>query len=184
MAAELDRPTRPSQALRSAFLAHLGRAEEAREILQRFPAIVSDDDETSIGLLHTLFETALLLSETEIVRALAARLAAFADRLTITGSAFFGGSVGRLLGDAAAMLGEPESARGYYARALDVCAKVRFRPETALVRLHLAELLLANYPAEAATAQAHLDFAIEELRTMKMQPALERALRHKGLLHA
>ena len=35
-----------------------------------------------------------------------------------------------------------------------------------------------------AEAQAHLDFAIEEFRAMKMQPALERALRHKGLLHA
>ena len=33
-------------------------------------------------------------------------------------------------------------------------------------------------------AQGHLDFAIEELRAMKMQPALERALSHKGLLHA
>jgi hypothetical protein len=33
-------------------------------------------------------------------------------------------------------------------------------------------------------AQAHLDFVIEEFRAMKMQPALERALRHKGLLHA
>ena len=27
-----------------------------------------------------------------------------------------------------------------------------------------------------------LDFAIAELREMKMQPSLERALRHKGLL--
>jgi hypothetical protein len=26
---------------------------------------------------------------------------------------------------------------------------------------------------------AHLDFAIKELREMKMQPSLERALRHK-----
>ena len=33
-------------------------------------------------------------------------------------------------------------------------------------------------------AVAHLDFAIEEFRAMKMQPSLERALRHKGLLHA
>jgi hypothetical protein len=30
----------------------------------------------------------------------------------------------------------------------------------------------------------HLDFAIAELRKMKMQPALERALRHRGLLKA
>jgi hypothetical protein len=33
-------------------------------------------------------------------------------------------------------------------------------------------------------ALAHLDFAIEEFRAMKMLPYLERALRHKGLLRA
>ena len=48
----------------------------------------------------------------------------------------------------------------------------------------LAELLIDHYPAEQVEAQSHLDFAIEEFRAMKMQPALERALRHKGLLHA
>ena len=32
--------------------------------------------------------------------------------------------------------------------------------------------------------QEHLDCTIEELHAMKMQPSLERALRHKGLLHA
>ena len=48
----------------------------------------------------------------------------------------------------------------------------------------MAELLLNGSTAEKGEAQGHLDFAIEELRAMKMQPALERALRHKGLLHA
>ena len=33
-------------------------------------------------------------------------------------------------------------------------------------------------------AMAHLDFAIAEFRAMKMQPSLERALRHKELLKA
>ena len=61
---------------------------------------------------------------------------------------------------------------------------VRFRPEIALVRLDLAELLLTHYPDEPTEAQEHLDFAIEEFRAMKMQPALERVLRHKGLLKA
>ena len=37
-------------------------------------------------------------------------------------------------------------------------------------------------PCDAAIN--HLDFAILELRDMKMQPALERALRHRGLLKA
>jgi hypothetical protein len=37
---------------------------------------------------------------------------------------------------------------------------------------------------ERADALEHLDFAIEEFRAMKMQPALERALRHRDLLKA
>jgi hypothetical protein len=61
---------------------------------------------------------------------------------------------------------------------------LRFRPEIALIRLDLAELLLEHYPDERAEAIEHLDFAIAELRDMKMQPALERALRHRGLLKA
>ena len=54
--------------------------------------------------------------------------------------------------------------------------KIRFRPEIALTRLELAELLLEHYPDEHDAAIEHLDFAIAELRDMKMQPALERAL--------
>ena len=44
-------------------------------------------------------------------------------------------------------------------------------------------------PASATREQhtealPHLDFAIDEFRAMQMQPSLEQALRHKGLLHA
>ncbi len=48
----------------------------------------------------------------------------------------------------------------------------------------LAELLLEHYPKEKADALAHLDFAINEFRDMKMQPSLERALKHKEILGA
>ncbi len=82
------------------------------------------------------------------------------------------------------MGGDPAAAGEYYAQALDVCGKLRFRPEIALTRLQLAELLLAHYPEEWTEAIEHLDFAVAELREMKMQPSLERALKHKGLLHA
>ena len=100
------------------------------------------------------------------------------------------GRIARLLGDAAVLLGQPAEARAYYVQALTVCAKVRFRPETAITRLHLAELLLDDAltptlsQSEREQALGHLDFAIEEFRAMKMQPYLEQALRHKGLLHA
>jgi hypothetical protein len=93
-------------------------------------------------------------------------------------------SVGRFLGEASAILGEYEEAKGFYKSALDVSERVRFRPEIALIRLDMAELLLEHYPDERDAAIEHLDFAIGELRDMKMQPALERALRHRGLLKA
>jgi hypothetical protein len=54
----------------------------------------------------------------------------------------------------------------------------------ALTRLQLAELLLEHYPDEKKEALEHLDFAIKEFREMKMQPSLERALRHKDILKA
>ena len=53
-----------------------------------------------------------------------------------------------------------------------------------MTRLQLAELLLEHYPDERTEALDHLDFAISEFRDMKMQPSLERALRHRGLLKA
>ena len=61
---------------------------------------------------------------------------------------------------------------------------MRFRPEIALIRLQLAELLLEHYPEERAEALEHLDSAINEFREMKMQPSLERALKHKEILGA
>jgi len=44
--------------------------------------------------------------------------------------------------------------------------------------------LFAPGPRAACEALAHLDFAIAEFREIKMQPSLERALRHKELLKA
>ena len=179
LAALTTRPGRPALAQRAVVLAHLGRHDDARVIMESFGDVGAEEDETSTGILYALLDAAVMISHLETVRALAPRLAHLADHLAMTGSMTFGGSVGRLLGDSAVMLGQPDEARAFYDQALAVCAKVRFRPETATIRLRLAELLLAHYPDEAAAAQAHLDLAIEEVRAMKMQPSLERALRHK-----
>ncbi len=81
-------------------------------------------------------------------------------------------------------MGRHEEARQHYQGAIRVCTEMRFRPELALSRLQLAELLLDNYPAEKKDALDHLDFAIREFRDMKMQPSLERALRRKEILKA
>ena len=175
--------------MRANVLAFLGRHDEAHAIGKQFGDIGSDQDDSGAHILLHLFEVAILGSDEETVRVLSRRLAPLAGQLFL-GDSEFGGSIARLLGDAAALLGNPDEARAYYQQALEVCAKVRFRPEIAITRLHLAELLLdeALTPtlsqSESEQALAHLDFAIAEFREMKMQPFLERALRHQGLLHA
>jgi len=88
------------------------------------------------------------------------------------------------MGGAAALLERYDEARNYYQEAIKICTDMRFRPELALSRLQLAELLLEHYPNEKAEALEHLDFAIKEFREMKMQPSLERALRQKKILKA
>jgi len=69
-------------------------------------------------------------------------------------------------------LGEPDKARNYYHQSIEAAGKIRFRPEIALNRLQLWELLRDRYPDERAEALEHLDFAIGEFRDMKMQPSL------------
>ena len=90
----------------------------------------------------------------------------------------------RHMGGVAALLGRYEEARSHYQEAIRICTEMKFRPELALTRLQLAELLLEHYPKERTEALGHLDFSIAEFRDMKMQPSLERALRHKEILKA
>jgi hypothetical protein len=97
----------------------------------------------------------------------------------VTLGAFSPVCTARLLGDAAAILGERDSARQRYERARDDATRLRIRPEWALATLGLAEVV-----EEGEQAQTYLDHAIAELQAMKMQPALERALARKELLKA
>ena len=92
--------------------------------------------------------------------------------------------VARHLGGAAALLGRHEEARKHYREAIKVSTGMKFRTELALSRLQLAELLLEHYPKERTAAVEHVQLAISEFRDMKMQPWLERALRHKDILKA
>jgi hypothetical protein len=101
-----------------------------------------------------------------------------------TSGMFFCSCIPRHLGGAAAILGRYGESRKHYQEAIRVCTEMRFRPELALSRLQLAELLLEHYPDEKKDALEHLDFSIKEFREMKMQPSLERALRHKEILKA
>jgi DNA-binding CsgD family transcriptional regulator len=83
--------------------------------------------------------------------------------------------IDRQRGAAYVRLEEPEKAREHFLAALAAGEKMRFRPEVALTRLALAELILDHYPRQRAQAFEHIEFCIPELREMKMQPSLHRA---------
>ncbi|MBN1568353.1 MAG: protein kinase [Acidobacteria bacterium] len=149
---------------------------EAVKILERWvmmrPGIGSTDDETPTWIDIMLLQAAVRIGHPPSAELLLRR---FAGCLMVTTGAPYLTCIPRHLGAAAALLGRPDEARKYYDEALKVCAEMRFRPELALTRLQLAELLLEHYPEEKAAALEHLDIAIKEFREMKMQPSLDRA---------
>jgi tetratricopeptide (TPR) repeat protein len=170
--------------LRVLCLAQLNRHAEAitllDEMLDERPHIGTPDD-YGLYFRDTLWlEAAVLVGHKKAAGALMRQIE---GSPRITGWAFIT-CVPRHLGGAAALLGRPEEARNHYQEAIRVCTDMRFRPELALTLLQLAELLLEHYPDEKKEALEHLDFAINEFREMKMQPSLERALRHKEILGA
>lgn len=170
-------------AARPLFLAYAGRTEEARTLLDTLLAeynIGAGDQEVSRYIAAALLHAAVLAGHREAAELLLPLVMPFESLI----GGFSMTCAARHLGEASALLGKPEQARAYYTKAIEVCQKVRFRPEIALTRLQLAELLLEHYPDEKPEALEHLDFAIAEFKEMKMQPSLERALKHKGLLTA
>jgi tetratricopeptide (TPR) repeat protein len=166
-------------------LAHLGRYAEVAEMLERRvvarPGIGSAQDETGTWEDITSLEAAVLAEHRPAAELLLRRLAGSNIR---TSGLWTTSCAGRHLGGAAALLGRHDEARKHYQEAIRVCTEIGFRPELALTRLQLAELLLEHYADEKKEALEHLDFAITEFRDMKMQPSLERALRHKEILKA
>jgi DNA-binding CsgD family transcriptional regulator len=165
-------------AARALCLAQLGRVAEARTFVGPLLNEFADgrvDQEFPMGPLAILLQAALVFEHRDAARALSTRLAPVAH-LTVTETRNYTG-VARLLGDAAKLVDDRASARAYYTQALLAAEKIRFRPELALTHLSLAELLLEE--GEDTKAQEQLELAVRELREMKMQPALERAL---GLL--
>jgi hypothetical protein len=168
---------------RALCLAHAGRLDDARilvDLLRTGWKSSEPGGGLSLFPLTNYFEVAILLKDEDLVERIYQRLVFASDLLTPTAVTV----IARHLGAARVVLGDWEVARVHYDQALKIAARVQFRPETALIRLGLAELLLEDYPDRRAEALAHLDFAIGEFREMKMQPSLERALRHKELLKA
>jgi len=166
-------------------LAHLGRYDEMAEILERLVMtrsnIGSAEDESIVSLDIILLEAAVLATHRPAAELLFRRVAGSNSK---TSGLWLTTCAGRHLGAAAVLLGRPDEGRTYYQKAIKDCTEMKFRPELALTRLQLAELLLEHYPDEKIEALEHLDFAIKEFQDMKMQPSLERALKHKEILGA
>jgi tetratricopeptide (TPR) repeat protein len=154
-------------------------------MLERFvvrrPGVGTAQDETVTNVDTLYLEAALLTGNQQAAELLLNR---FKGTKVCTSGIYYPTVIARHLGGACNLLGRPEEARNHYQEAIKVATDMRFRPELALTRLQLAELLLEHYPDEKSEALEHLDFAIKEFREMKMQPSLERALRHKEILGA
>jgi tetratricopeptide (TPR) repeat protein len=168
-------------------LANLGRHQNTRALLDSYLTIYGDIDQDAYMTccwmssdIH-LLEAAVAIGHQRAVE----WLMKFCTKYnTFTTGISYPTCIPRHLGAASALLERYDEAREYYMKAIKVCMEMRFRPELALTRLQLAELLLEHYPDEKKEALEHLDFAIKEFREMKMQPSLERALRHKDILKA
>jgi hypothetical protein len=167
---------------KAALLAHIAKDVEAGQVLDKWvvgrPGIGSAEDVNGATLDTALLEAAVIVRHERAVELLLNRLSGSAGYAVALNRQT---CIGRHLGAAAAFLDRPHDARSYYRQAMEVATKLRFRPEIALIRLQVAELLLKYYPAEKSAALESLNFAIGEFREMKMQPSLERATRLREL---
>jgi DNA-binding CsgD family transcriptional regulator len=151
----------------------LGHCDEIPSIRAHFGDVGSERDESGVHVLLILLEACARCGDETTAAALLARLEPLADRVQHQNMVAYG----RVLGEAALMLGMREHARDFYLRALAVCEKLRFRPERAIIQLDLAELLASEFSHQRTEAIAHLDLAIPTFEEMKMHSYRERALR-------
>jgi len=108
-------------------LAHEGLMAEARAALSELmeSRLFGDDrDETLSSLLVRLLDSAVLTEDAKSARVLYRRLAVLQDQALVAMT-----NVNRVLGAAAALLGDPESARAHYQRSMGLMEKLRFRPD-------------------------------------------------------
>ena len=141
--------------------AHLGMSEEVKEYLAN-PELGPESIPSAISIMS--LQSALYIKDWETASRFGIGLSSLSDGLGLQPQVV----IARLLGSAKAGIGDINDAREYFYKAIDIGSRVRHRPEIALTRLQLAELLLEHYPDERAEAMGHLDFAIGEFKDMKM----------------
>src|SRR5262249_47970332 len=117
--------------------ASTGRDAEADEHLGAFLAKGGLEECSGLGLTMYL-QVALLRHDIEASGRISAALVPIAGNALIVGDST---AVARHLGDAAVLRGDDDAARDFYDQALSAATQIRFRPEIALTRLALGELL-------------------------------------------
>jgi DNA-binding CsgD family transcriptional regulator/tetratricopeptide (TPR) repeat protein len=159
-------------------LAHLGRTAEVRAHLDEFvlarPSFGTAADETPGYMDVYRLEAAVLVGHREAAARLLERLSRGGH---VTTGVRVPTCIARHLGAAAALLGRWAEARSHYEAALELATAIRVRPEAALIRLGLADLLLTTAPPERVAADQHLSLAIDDLGAMGMRSALAQARR-------
>jgi DNA-binding CsgD family transcriptional regulator len=163
---------------RSLYLAHAGRLNEARATISGVADLDSEPSKevTSYGRTILLLEAAAISGAKAAAPALL-QLASGDERLLAKPTFTL---VPRHLGSLAALVGDYDKAKACYGQAIDLCERINYRPELALTRVDLSQLLLSHFPIQRTEALRHLDVAIDELEAMDMQPGLERALHLRG----
>jgi DNA-binding CsgD family transcriptional regulator len=165
------KPNRVLQSTRAIVLARLGQCDEALRIRSRYGDIGEPADESGLPVLVNLLEASIECRDARTAAELYERLLPFANRLQVHSLV----SIGRLLGEAAILQGQPEEARTCFEQALELSQQVSFRPELALIRLDLAELLLTGDPHQRGEGMKHLSAALAEFQELGMRPAFDRA---------
>jgi DNA-binding CsgD family transcriptional regulator/tetratricopeptide (TPR) repeat protein len=158
--------------LEAFFLAHLGRTQEASELIRAVSPQVRATGGSAFWRAAILLEAASLSGERTAAPGLLGRFEDEQRHLAKPLAVMVPRHAGRL----ATLLGRHDEARACFETAIEFCERIQYRPELALTRLDLASLLSAHYPRESTAAVAQLELAIPELRAMGMRPALEQAL--------
>jgi hypothetical protein len=141
----------------------LGRIQESRAAAESRPG-ASTEHGTIMDLVLRL-ELANAWHDAPAAEALATQLAPVAHLAMVDGMP----NVARLIGTAAVLRGDIAGARRHFELAVERTRQIQFRPELALSRLDLAELLLEHFPNESPLALQHLHAAAAEFEATSMQ---------------
>jgi hypothetical protein len=157
-------------------LAETGRADEAREILDRFAADGFRGvplDGIWLGAMAYLAETAAALGDATHAAALHDLLEPYADRNVAVGwASTCTGSAARHLGLLADLLGRRKAAIGYFETALAMNERMRARPWVARTKVEFARLLLQK-PAGRERGSELLEAGIAEGQELGMPRLVE-----------